>query len=62
MLDKLSEPLNQSDWYKLVNRVEFAINNSVQKSTGKTPSILLFGSNQRGPIVDELSEYLEGEV
>jgi len=59
MLGKLSEPLNQSDWYKLVNRVEFAINNSVQKSTGKTPSILLFGSNQRGPIVDELSEYLE---
>lgn len=59
MLGKLSEPLNQADWYKLLNRVEFAINNSVQCSTGKTPSSLLFGCEQRGPVVDELTEYLE---
>lgn len=59
MLGKLSEPLNQADWYKLVSRVEFALNNSIQCITKKTPSILLFGCEQRGPVVDELTEYLE---
>ncbi|KAH8361328.1 hypothetical protein KR200_001361, partial [Drosophila serrata] len=41
---------------------EFAINNSVQCSTGKTPSVLLFGCEQRGPMVDELTEYLENKL
>lgn len=62
MLGKLSEPLNQADWYKLVSRVEFALNNSIQCSTKKTPSILLFGCEQRGPVVDELTEYLEEKL
>lgn len=58
MLGKLSEPLNESDWYMLVNRVEVALNHSVQKSTGVTPFVL-FGIIQRRPIIDELSEYLD---
>lgn len=59
MLSKLSEPANQSNWSKLLVKVEYAVNNSVHCSTKQTPSVLLFGVHQRGPNVDELTEYLE---
>lgn len=59
MLGKISEPVQHSDWVKLLTRVEYAINNSVHSSTHQTPSILLFGVCQRGRDVDDLSEYLE---
>lgn len=59
MLGKLSEPMHQSDWYKLIPRVEYALNNSVHSSTRCTPSMLLFGTDQRGPILDDLTEYLQ---
>jgi len=39
--------------------VEFAINNSVHKTTNETPSKLLFGIEQRGKIVDSIREYVE---
>jgi len=58
IVGKLSNPINQADWYKLINKVEHAINNSVHSSTLKTPSMILFGVDQKGPIVDELYEYL----
>ena len=59
MLSKLSEPIEHSDWAKVLNRVEFAINNSVNQSTQETPSDLLFGVRQRGEDVDWLGEYLD---
>lgn len=59
MLGKLSNPVNQADWSRLLSRVEYAINNSVHSSTEQTPSKLLFGINQRGPEIDELTEFLE---
>lgn len=62
ILGKLTEPESQSGWHKLLNRVEFALNNSVHSSTRQTPSKLLFGVSQRGPIVDELAEFLDGEL
>jgi len=43
----------------MLNRVEYAINNSIHSSTKQTPSILLFGVAQRGPQIDTLTEYLE---
>lgn len=58
MLGKISEPINQSDWSRLLNRVEYALNNTTSSSTKQTASILLFGVAQRGPEVDELTEYL----
>ncbi|XP_039227284.1 uncharacterized protein LOC120320788 [Drosophila yakuba] len=61
MLGKLAEPLSQSDWYKLLDKVEYAINNAVHSSTQVAPSVLLFGVVQKGPVVDELSEYLENK-
>lgn len=42
----------------MLAKVEYALNNSVNKSTGKTPSKLLFGIEQRGNIQDALKEYL----
>lgn len=59
MLAKISEPIQHSDWYKLLTRVEFAINNSVHSTTKLTPCQLLYGINQRGLDIDSLSEYLE---
>lgn len=46
-------------WYKVLAEAEYAINNTIHKSTGDTPSRLLFGVNQRGPSVDGIKEYLE---
>jgi len=51
MLGKWSNPINQADWYKLINKVVHAINNSVHSSTLKTPSTILFVVDQKGPIV-----------
>lgn len=57
-LGKLSSPLNHADWSQKLSQIEYAINNSTHATTGETPSRLLFGINQRGGIVDELTEYL----
>jgi hypothetical protein len=61
MLGKLTEPTQHADWVKLLGHAEFAINNSTHSTTGETPSDLLFGVRQRGPVVDGLGELLEGE-
>lgn len=58
MLAKLTEPINHADWKKRLLDVEFAINNTVYCTTQKTPSQLLFGVEQRGKNIDELTEYL----
>lgn len=60
MLGKLTEPLQHSDWVHQIKHVEYAINNTIQKSVGISPSMLLFGVQQRGPNVDYLAEFLEG--
>lgn len=59
ILSKLSEPMEHSDWVKQLVQVEYALNNSVQRSVQSTPSMLLFGVNQRGVIVDKLTEFLD---
>lgn len=59
MLSKLTDPLGHSDWVTKLAEVEYAMNNSVHSTTRKSPSNLLFGVEQRGKIVDELTEYLE---
>jgi len=62
MLGKWSNPINQADWYKLINKVVHAINNSVHSSTLKTPSTILFVVDQKGPIVDGIYEYLDDKL
>lgn len=59
MLDKLTEQMTHSNWVQVLPKVEFAINNSIDRATKFTPSQLLFGVNQRGGEVDDLAEYLE---
>lgn len=59
MLGKLTEPLQHSDWTRQLKHVEYALNNTVQRSISTTPSQLLFGVQQKGPNVDYLTEYLE---
>lgn len=46
-------------WNKILSQVEFAINNTVCKSTGESPSRLLFGVEQRGLIDDSVMSILE---
>lgn len=58
MLGKLCEEKNQKDWSKILDRAEFALNNTASSTTGIAPSMLLFGVLQRGPIIDEISEEL----
>lgn len=58
MLGKLTSPIDSSDWSRKLGEVEFACNNTAQGSTGTSPAKLLFGVEQRGPVVDYLSEYL----
>ncbi|KAK9708862.1 RNase H-like domain found in reverse transcriptase [Popillia japonica] len=56
MLAKISPTPNR--WDEVLHEVEFTINNTKSKSTGTTPSRLLFGIEQRGQIIDCLRDYL----
>ncbi|KAH0815541.1 hypothetical protein GEV33_007250 [Tenebrio molitor] len=57
MLAKLVETTDK--WDRLLGEVEFAFNNSVNRSTGVTPSHLLYGTNQIGGTNDNLRLFLE---
>lgn len=46
------------DWHKSLDEIEFAINNTVNRTTGKTPSELLYGVKQRGRVIDVLKEFI----
>lgn len=62
MISKLIDNNEKIYWYKILFDVEFAINNTVHKVTGETPSKLLFGVDQRGKVIDKIQEYLEDKV
>ncbi|KAL4091735.1 hypothetical protein QTP88_026382 [Uroleucon formosanum] len=57
MLAKVTEP--NDEWDRGMYKVEFAINNTVHRSTRQTTSRLLFGINQVGDVSDELRHMLE---
>lgn len=40
----------------------FAINNTFHRSTGQSPSVLLFGVHQNGEVNDEVRLILEKEI
>lgn len=57
MCAKLTESVER--WDEILAKIEFSINNTLHCSTGQSPSMLLFGVNQKGHIQDSLREYLE---
>lgn len=57
MLAKLCE--TPKNWDKALESAEFAMNNSMSRSTNTSPSMLLFGINQLGPSNDTLKYLLE---
>ncbi|XP_011883963.1 PREDICTED: uncharacterized protein LOC105571101 [Vollenhovia emeryi] len=60
MLAKLCEA--PSRWDRVLDKIEFSINNTVCRVTGETPTRLLFGIEQRGPANDSLREIIERNV
>lgn len=52
MIAKLSESAEK--WDRVIYQTEFAINNTICRSTGSTPSRLLFGIDQLGSVNDSL--------
>ena len=48
MLAKETNADNAKNWHKSLGKVEFALNNTKSRSTGSTPSLILFGVEQRG--------------
>ena len=57
ILSKLSK--TTCSWDNVLTETEFALNNTINRSTGETPSKLLFGLNQTGKINDDLRQILE---
>lgn len=48
MLSKLTEHITHADWVSKLVIVEYALNNTMHATTRKSPSLLLFGVEQRG--------------
>ena len=48
-----------SDWVSQIHSVEYALNNTIHSSTHFAPATMLFSIEQRGPILDEITEVLE---
>ncbi|XP_062540766.1 uncharacterized protein LOC134208839 [Armigeres subalbatus] len=60
LLGKMVEESGKS-WDTVLTDVEFLLNNTVNRSTGKTASTLLFGVNQRRRIDCDLTQYLQDQ-
>ncbi|XP_061504692.1 uncharacterized protein LOC133391922 [Anopheles gambiae] len=59
ILSKLSDSYDHDDWNLHLLDAEYALNNSKHASTKFSPSVLLFGIEQRGHLIDELTEFLD---
>lgn len=59
MCSKLSDDVQK--WDEVLSKIEYSINNTINRSTGFSPSMLLFGINQRGHIYDNVRDFLESQ-
>lgn len=57
MIAKLSNEKG-TNWPDVLTEVEYAMNNTMNRSTGERPSILLYGVAQRGTVLDGLRDFL----
>lgn len=62
MLGKIIDSSTSSHWYKMLEEIEYALNNTVHKTTKEIPSKLLFGIVQRGKITDQLWEFINNNI
>lgn len=60
MIAKISE--TPSTWDRVLSEVEYSLNNTVCRSTGETPSRLMFGVDQKGKPNDVLRKMFESDV
>lgn len=60
MMAKLSE--DSSKWDRILETIEFAINNTICRTTNDTPSRLLFGEKQRGIVNDSIRPVLDQTI
>ncbi|XP_076547015.1 uncharacterized protein LOC143305818 [Osmia lignaria lignaria] len=60
LLAKLSS--TTGTWNQVLENAEYALNNSVNRTIGDTPSRLLFGINQLGKVQDDLRVILEEQI
>lgn len=58
MLAKISSQEGSKSWYRFLGDVEYCINNTVNRTTGSSPSQLVFGI-QRNCHTDKLKEYID---
>uniref|UniRef100_A0A6M2DT27 Peptidase A2 domain-containing protein n=1 Tax=Xenopsylla cheopis TaxID=163159 RepID=A0A6M2DT27_XENCH len=56
-LAKLTDGIE--NWDKIQGEVEVATNNAMNKTTGESPSMLLFGVRQRRRVEDKIQNYLQ---
>lgn len=56
MMAKMIDIGKGISWDKVLESVEYAINNTVHKSIKEHPSIMLFGVSQKGEVIDSLKE------
>lgn len=59
MLAKLASSDDFQPWYKFLDRIEYSINNTINCSTGKSPSQLVFSFDQRSPCPDRVRDHLD---
>lgn len=62
IIPALAKICSEGDWSKKIADVEFFINNTVSRTTGFSPSQLLFGVDQRGEVIDKLAEFFGEEL
>lgn len=51
-----------SQWDKTLDEVEYAVNNTVNRSTNEIPTMLLYGIKQLGKSEDEILKYLNSYI
>lgn len=62
MLAKLVDKNRNVQWIDVLEQVEYAFNNTINRSTGDTPSRLLYGVDQKGLIQDNLAKFLNENI
>ena len=58
MVAKIADPQRGIFWDNVLEHVEYCLNNTVHRSVGEYPSVMLIGLTQRGKMIDSFRECL----